>query len=230
MGKKTSLRRVPRQARGQRRIRKILDAAAKLFAKVGYEETTTNAISRAARTSIGSLYQFFPNKEAILHALAARYLKELQAVHDTMMDEEAMHMPLPALYHRIIHSLAKFHACHPGFQPLFYGSTTSAHLAAAANQLTQECIQRVDALMAAREPALDPARRKLCAIMNVEIIRALLPLAQSSDPAFRARLLEEIKTLLLAHMREVLATQACPSQPNRKATVAATPASVLESP
>ena len=210
MGKKISLRRVPRQERGERRIGKILDAAARLFAKVGYEETTTNAIAREAKTSIGSLYQFFPNKEAILHALAARYLKELRAVHDVMMDEEALHLPLPALYERIIQSLARFHASHPGFQPLFYGSTTSGHLAAAANQLTQECIHRVDALMAAREPGLDPARRKLCAIMNVEIIRALLPLAQSHDAAFRARLLEEIKTLLVAHMREVLGTQPRP--------------------
>ena len=213
MGKKVSLRRVPRQERGRRRIDKILDAAAKLFAKVGYEETTTNAIAREAKTSIGSLYQFFPNKEALLHALADRYLKELKTVHDTMMDEEAVHLPLPALYERIIHSLAQFHASHPGFQPLFYGSTTSVHLAAAANQLTQECIQRVDALMAAREPALDPARRRLCAIINVEIIRALLPLAQSRDATFRARLLEETKTLLVAHMREVLRSAHANSAP-----------------
>jgi AcrR family transcriptional regulator len=204
MPRKVPLRRRPRQERGQRRIDKILDAADWVFARVGYEAATTNAIARKARTSIGSLYQFFPNKEAILHALADRYLSELKAVQNVMLDDEAAGLPLPALYDRIIGSLAEFHASHPGFQSLFFGSTTSAHLAAAAEQLTQECVGRVDALMARREPHLDPARRRLCAVINVQVIRALLPLAQSSDPASRDRLLAEIKTLLLAHMNEVL--------------------------
>jgi len=204
MPKKTSLRALPQQKRGQERIDKLLGAAAKLFAKVGYEETTTNAIAREARTSIGSLYQFFPNKEAILNALAGRYLEELHAVHEQVLGDDAVQITLPELYDRIIRSLADFHASHPGFQQLFYGSTTSKHLAAAAEQLKQECIARVDGLMGARNPEIDPARRKLLAVLNVEVIKTLLPLAQSSDPATRARLIDETKTLLLAHMREVI--------------------------
>jgi len=204
MPKKTSLRAQPRQKRGEERIDKLLSAAAKLFAKVGYEETTTNAIAREARTSIGSLYQFFPNKEAILNALAGRYLEELHAVHEQVLGDDAVQITLPELYDRIIHSLADFHASHPGFQQLFYGSTTSKHLAAAAEQLKQECIARVEGLMGARNPEIDPARRKLLAVLNVEVIKTLLPLAQSSDPATRARLIDETKTLLLAHMREVI--------------------------
>lgn len=204
MAKKVSLRRVPRQERGQRRIERILDAADSVFAKEGYEAATTNAIARRARTSIGSLYQFFPNKEAILHALAARYVTQLRAVQDTMLGEDAVELPLPELYDRIIGSLADFHAAHPGFCPLFHGSAMADHLGAAAEELAQECIHRVDALMAAREPGLDPARRKLCALINVHVIKALLPVAQASDPATRARLLAEIKTLLLAHMEAVL--------------------------
>jgi AcrR family transcriptional regulator len=204
VAKKVSLRRVPRQERGRRRIDRILDAADQVFAKEGYEAATTNAIARRARTSIGSLYQFFPNKEAILHALAARYVAGLRAVHDAMLGGDAVGVPLPELYDRIIGSLADFHAAHPGFQPLFHGSAMSGHLAAACDELAQECVSRVDAVMAAREPGLDPARRRLCALINVHVIKALLPVAQASDPATRARLLAEIKTLLLAHMEVVL--------------------------
>jgi hypothetical protein len=87
--------------------------------------------------------------------------------------------------------------------PAFYGSATSKNLSAAAKELTEECIGRVDALMGAREPSLDPRARRLYATINVEVIRALLPLAQASDPDFRARLLAEIKTLLLGHMEAV---------------------------
>jgi len=204
--KAAPLRRAPQQERGQRRLDKILEAAGKVIAKVGYEAATTNAIARQARTSIGSLYQFFPNKEAILKALADRYLAEMRAMHDTMLDETAAQLPMPELYDRIIGTLAHFHATHPAFQTLFFGSTNSPQLAAAANQLTEECVGRVEALMAVREPQLDAARRRMCATINVHVMKALMHVAQESKADFRAALLAEIKTLLLAHMNEVLKT------------------------
>jgi AcrR family transcriptional regulator len=206
MAKKIPLRAIPKQERGQKRIDKLLDAAAKLFAKVGYEETTTNAIAREAKTSIGSLYQFFPNKEAILDAIAARYLKDLRAVHDKVLGSDAVQLELPEMYDRIFDSLMRFHDSHPGFQTLFFGSTTCKRLAAAADQLKQECVGRVEKLMAARNPELGLSLCNLLAMLNVEIIKTLMPLAQSADPATRARLIQETKALLLARMREVTAS------------------------
>jgi AcrR family transcriptional regulator len=202
--KAAPLRRAPQQERGQRRLDKILEAAGKVIAKVGYEGATTNAIAHAARTSIGSLYQFFPNKEAILEALAERYLNELRAVHNTMLDETAAQLPMPELYDRIISTLAHFHATHPAFGTMFFGSTTSPQLAAAADALTEECIGRVDAMMAVREPQLDTTRRRLCATINVHVMKTLMHVANAADAKFRGLLLAEIKTLLLAHMNAVL--------------------------
>jgi AcrR family transcriptional regulator len=74
-----------RQERGKRRIAAILDVAAEVFADVGYDAATTNAIAARAEISPGSLYQFFPNKEAIAEALAARYVAELQATHNAAL-------------------------------------------------------------------------------------------------------------------------------------------------
>src|SRR5581483_28815 len=147
MSKTGTLRRVPRQARARRRIDVILDAAAAEFAEVGFETTTTNAIARRAGTSIGSLYQFFPNKEAILEALASHYETQLRALHDAILNEETASLPMPEIYDRVIQGLADFHATHPGFRPLFYGSATAGRLAAAADRLRQECINRVDAMI-----------------------------------------------------------------------------------
>jgi AcrR family transcriptional regulator len=202
--RKPTLRRVPQQARGERRLAKILDAGEKVFAQVGYDAATTNAIARQAKTSIGSLYQFFPNKEAILQAVAARYLDQLREVLDAVLTDEVAYLPLRVVYDRIIGALAELHAAHPGFQHLFFGSTTSAQLAAATRQLVRECIQRVDALMAVRFPTLAPRRRRLYATINVEVIKALLPLAQAAVGEERAEVLEEIRNLLLAHLRLAL--------------------------
>ena len=182
----------------------MLDAAAAVFAEVGYEEATTNAIARRARTSIGSLYQFFPNKAAVLEALTARYLGQLRQVHDRVFDAASLRLPLPAFYDRLIDTLAEFHRANPGFRPLFYGSTTSPELAAAAALLHQECVRRAEAAIATRAARLAPERRRLYAVLNVEVVKALLPLAESGDAARRARVLAEVKRMLLAHMTEAL--------------------------
>jgi AcrR family transcriptional regulator len=211
------LRRKPRQDRGRRRIDAILEAAAAEFAAVGYEAATTNAIARRAGTSIGSLYQFFPNKEALLDALAARYEVQLRTLHDRVLNTETADLPMREMYDRIIDTLADFHAAHPGFRPLFYGSATTGRLAEAAARLHQECIGRVEAMIAHRHPEIAPARRRLYATMNVDVVKALLPLSESGDAAFRRRVLEEIKCLLLAHMREVHMREAAgPDEQPRK--------------
>lgn len=95
MAEEILLRRVPQQDRGPRRVEKILHAAAQLFAEVSYDAATTNAIAARAKTSVGSLYQFFPPKEAILQTLATRYLDQLRDLYDLVLTAEAAHLPLP---------------------------------------------------------------------------------------------------------------------------------------
>ncbi|MDR7275345.1 TetR/AcrR family transcriptional regulator [Catenuloplanes atrovinosus] len=67
-------RRKPRQVRAELTRERILAAAAHVFAEHGYAAGTTNRIAERARVSIGSLYQYFPNKDAILAALLVRHI------------------------------------------------------------------------------------------------------------------------------------------------------------
>src|ERR1700678_1004418 len=69
-----------RNARGERRVASLLDAAGGVFARVGYHAATTNAIAAEAKVSPATLYQFFPNKEAIADALVTRYATDLAKV------------------------------------------------------------------------------------------------------------------------------------------------------
>ena len=64
-----SPRKQPVQKRSKATVDAILDAAAQVLQKVGYAKTTTNAIATRAGVSIGSLYEYFPNKEAVFAAL-----------------------------------------------------------------------------------------------------------------------------------------------------------------
>jgi AcrR family transcriptional regulator len=76
MPTRTSPRKAPRQERSRLTVEALLDAAAQVFERHGYAAGTTNRIAERAGVSIGSLYQYYPNKDAILVALVQRHLDE----------------------------------------------------------------------------------------------------------------------------------------------------------
>jgi AcrR family transcriptional regulator len=71
-------RKLPVQERSRALYARLLDEAARIFDDLGYHATTTNAVAAAAGVSIGSLYQYFPNKDALLVALADRHLDDVR--------------------------------------------------------------------------------------------------------------------------------------------------------
>ncbi|MFT4046650.1 MAG: helix-turn-helix domain-containing protein [Solimonas sp.] len=71
--------RVPQRERGKRRVAALLEAAAAVFAEKGYGAATMTEVAARAGAPIGSLYQFFPAKEALADALLQRYADHLRA-------------------------------------------------------------------------------------------------------------------------------------------------------
>lgn len=72
-------RKAPVQARGQRSIEKLLEAAHTVLRRDGAEAATTITIAREAGVAVGSLYTYFPNKEAVILALYEQKLADLRA-------------------------------------------------------------------------------------------------------------------------------------------------------
>jgi AcrR family transcriptional regulator len=69
-------RKTPKQFRAQETQQRFVDAAARVFARHGYSAGTTNRIAAEAGASVGSLYQYFPNKDAILVALVRQHVAD----------------------------------------------------------------------------------------------------------------------------------------------------------
>jgi AcrR family transcriptional regulator len=84
---KLSPRKKPRQERSAATVAAIIQAAAYILRKRGYAGTTTNLIAERAGVNIASLYQYFPNKEAILGALIQRHGEEVRAALAEVMAE-----------------------------------------------------------------------------------------------------------------------------------------------
>jgi len=74
---KISPRKAPSQARSKEKVEKILQAASQLLAADGLDKLTNNHIAKAAGMSVGSLYQYFPNKQAIIYSLYQKWLSRV---------------------------------------------------------------------------------------------------------------------------------------------------------
>jgi AcrR family transcriptional regulator len=71
-------RKLPEQDRSRATVEAIVDAAARVLVKHGYDAFTTNRVAEKAGVSVGSLYQYFPNKDALLGELMRRHVEEIE--------------------------------------------------------------------------------------------------------------------------------------------------------
>jgi AcrR family transcriptional regulator len=68
-------------------VEALLDATARVLTREGYDRASTNRIAATAGVSVGSLYQYFPNKEALVAALVARHNREMfQLLRDALKE------------------------------------------------------------------------------------------------------------------------------------------------
>ncbi|MBB6551450.1 TetR/AcrR family transcriptional regulator [Nonomuraea rubra] len=114
-------RKQPRQQRSRETVAAILEAAAQLFQRYGYAGTTTNKIAERAGVSIGSLYQYFPNKDSLLVALAEHYLAESGEQVARVFARAAEQRPsLPELLTGLVGCVADLHTDRPALHRLLF--------------------------------------------------------------------------------------------------------------
>ncbi|MER7010698.1 TetR/AcrR family transcriptional regulator [Saccharopolyspora sp. NPDC000359] len=95
-------RKQPRQVRAELTRQRILTAAARVFAEHGYAAGTTNRIAERAGISIGSLYQYYPNKDAILAELLTRHLEADRSAETLRHQEEPLEDIIRAFVRAVI--------------------------------------------------------------------------------------------------------------------------------
>lgn len=104
------LRKAPRQARSKATVDAIIEAGAHVLADEGWATFTTNKVAERAGASIGSLYQYFPNKLSLVEAIRQRHLDDcLGALRRTMASDA----PLHRFVEDWIDGLIAAHSIHP---------------------------------------------------------------------------------------------------------------------
>ena len=209
-----ALRRRPRQARAQERVERILDAAEQVFAEVGFAAATTNQIALQAGTSIGSLYEFFPNKEALARSLADRYVARIAPVYENLLVDEPTLLG-SELVIGIIESFDRYFREHPGAVPLLNGRLTPAELLAAGEQLQAAMVSGIDRLLAVRRPDVQAEHRVTVAAVIADVIRSMLVMADSVPLSRRRVIVRETERMIIGYLTETLGEP--PVDPTAKA-------------
>ena len=193
-----------RQDRGRQRMESLLRAAEDVFAEIGYERATTNLIASRASVSPGTLYQFYPNKEAMAEALAARYAQQLEALHETVFEMKIAVVPLGELIDATVEPFLKFHHRARAFEALFLAASASPELAGRIRVLHDTVASRLISLFERRAPEVKREDLRWAAETSVGIFRGLLPMITPLKGAKRSRAVGELKAVLFRYLEPLL--------------------------
>lgn len=187
-------RRVPQQERGQRRVASLLRAAESVIGEMGYERATMCAVAERAGASIGSLYQFFPNKESVAEALRAQYTKEVEKVWRHLALTASV-LTVDGLVRGLIDSQIQFARSHPAFLALLDAPPTvhTPH----RRKLMQERIAQV---LLARKPRMSETKALRGGAVMQQIFRGLLTLYARSAAEEKGAVVEEFKAVLIGYL------------------------------
>src|SRR5216683_5413529 len=181
MAKSTAMRRLPKQARGEERIAAILQAAALVFHEVGFDAATTNMIAQRANTAIGSLYDFFPNKETIARRLNEQFCEDIRVLFDGILTDELVHLSLPQLIDCIIDPLVQYHQTHPGMLALWLKSQDETRLSAVKHDLSETLCLKTASIFIMRYPQCDEASALRYSRICMQTVQALTMLAINGE-------------------------------------------------
>jgi AcrR family transcriptional regulator len=193
------LRRVPVQGRSVARVARMLDACAGLVDELGYDGLTTTLLAERAGVAIGSVYQFFPDKRAIVHALTMRNLEAYLQLLGARITEERFAHWWDAVDAAIDEYIA-MHRTTPGFRTLHFGDVVDIHLLDDERDNNAVIVEQLAALLVERFGIASGPRLEFALNIAVETADALIKMAFRRDPDGDPLVIDEAKALIREYL------------------------------
>jgi AcrR family transcriptional regulator len=175
-------RKLPRQARSQATVDAILDATAQVLLERGYAGTSTNLVAERAGVSVGSLYQYFPNKDALLAALHEQHVRQqLHAIEHVLKRHEGdtLEAALSAVVEAVVEAHRGIEAeLHRALHDEFFD-----HEQDRDDEIEQKFGDLVRRLLAAHRDRITVPDLKLAAFMLMNSLHPLVHAAVLERPA-----------------------------------------------
>ena len=194
---RTTPRKKPRQERSQATVDAILDATARVLCTTGYDRASTNRVALAAGVSIGSLYQYFPSKEALVAALAGRHVAQMRELVKRKLGEVAG-APLDVAVRTMIDAMFDAHGIDPRLHKVLIEQVPRIGRLAQVEGVEHEVSALVAAFLEARRDELRPSRMDAAAFVLCTVYEAV------SHAAVLAELGDERRSEVAAELTDMV--------------------------
>ena len=174
-------RKRPSQERSRATVDAVLDATARILVKEGYDRASTNRIALAAGVSVGSLYQYFPSKEALVSALVERHVEAMFGVFGEKMarlTEASLHDAA----REIVRAMVAAHSVDPKLHKVLMEQVPRTGKMAKMEEVDKRAAVMVRAFLESRREDIRPKNLELATFLVIEIVEAVTHIAVLSRP------------------------------------------------
>jgi AcrR family transcriptional regulator len=179
------IRTIPRkqatQARAVGTVDVILKATARILMKEGYDHASTNKIAAAAGVSIGSLYQYFPSKEALVAALAERHIQDMKAILREKVPR-LLALPFEEAIEQVVRLMVEAHAVDPKLHKVLVEQVPRVGKLHEVEGMEREMIELTRAYLESKRAELDVEDLDLSAYIVVGMVESLTHAAVLTRP------------------------------------------------
>lgn len=199
-------RKLASQARSRATVDALVEATARILVRDGFDQASTNRIAEAAGVSVGSLYQYFPGKAALVAAVIERHNRGLMAVVRAAL-AEAEGEPLEKALRRLVAAAVAAHALDPALHRVLAEQTPRIGAEAGVEAFSRAYQDLFRAWLGARAGELCGLDLDLAAFISVTAIEAVTHTAVLhrpellADAAAAERLVDEATRLVLGYLR-----------------------------
>jgi len=199
---KTALRKVPKQERSRATIDVILTATARILVQEGFDRASTNRIADAAGVSIGSLYQYFPSKEALVAALMERHARQMTEEIVGALERVAP-LPVDEAVREMVQLMLRAHAVEPELHKVFAEQVPRMGRLDRLHDVERRMMQLVVGYFELHAGELQVKDFKLAAFVVVTTVEALTHAAtiHHAQHLGEGALADEITALVVRYLR-----------------------------
>jgi AcrR family transcriptional regulator len=195
--------RAPQHERGRRRVDAILDAASALLVEGGLAALSVDAVAKRSGTSKSSMYHFFPDRDAIVRALADRHVATITDYEGFgAADASAWaRLTVEETVDRYLEPFVRYVTEHPDVLPCMRAAARVAGDTAAEAVLDAMALERAERVIGARQPGAKPAeRRARAATLYAITVGTMEVLSRLRGGPPRATALRELREVLIAYL------------------------------
>lgn len=198
---RTTPRKLPQQDRSKVTVDAILTATTHILIEEGYDKASTNRIAERAGISIGSLYQYFPNKESLIAALRARHVSRMMATIESKL-KDLDNAPIEVVLPELVKANIAAHAIEPALHKVLHEQVPRLNETQSENSMTK----LLQNYLAKQCDRLTPQNLEYIVFIVERTVEALTHAAVIERPELlhNRQLEQEISQMLLCYLTQKL--------------------------